>query len=192
MFIRTVTVVSNEEKQDEATLKSWVDPHKLKRVNDVWYKQGRRIITGSLADKHIIIKSHHDPPVYGHPGISKTTQLVERDYWWPHMKLDIVNYVKGCAKCQCHKVNNWPTRAALRPIYPKPEAMLFETVAIDFITKLPLSQGYDLILTVTDHDCTKAAIFIPYNEEINTEGTATLYLKQVVTNFGLPNKIISD
>ena len=70
--------------------------------------------------------------------------------------------------------------------------MLFETVAIDFITKLPLSQGYDLILTVTDHDCTKAAIFIPCNEEINTEGTATLYLKQVVTNFGLPNKIISD
>ena len=70
--------------------------------------------------------------------------------------------------------------------------MPFETVAIDFITKLPLSQGYDSILTVTDHDCTKAAIFIPCNEEINTEQTAALYLKQVVTNFGLPNKIISD
>ena len=81
---------------------------------------------------------------------------------------------------------------ALNPIYPKPEAMPFETVAIDFITKLPLSQGYDSILTVTNHDCTKAAIFIPCNEEINTEQTATLYLKQVVTNFGLPSKIISD
>ena len=109
VFVRTVTVTSNEEKQDEATLKSWVDPHKLKRVNNVWYKQGRRIITGSLADKRIIIKSRHDPPVYGHPGISKTTQLVERDYWWPRMKLDIVDYVKGCTKCQRHKVNNWPT-----------------------------------------------------------------------------------
>ena len=70
--------------------------------------------------------------------------------------------------------------------------MPFETVAIDFITKLPLSQGYDLILTVTDHDCTKAAIFIPCNEEINAEEMAALYLKQVVTNFGLPSKIISD
>ena len=70
--------------------------------------------------------------------------------------------------------------------------MPFETVAINFITKLPLSQGYDSILTVTDHDCTKAAIFIPCNKEINAEGTATLYLKQVVTNFGLPNKIISN
>ena len=65
-------------------------------------------------------------------------------------------------------------------------------MAIDFITKLPLPQGYDSILTVTDHDCTKAAIFIPCNKEINVEGTAALYLKQVVTNFGLPNKIISD
>ena len=108
------------------------------------------------------------------------------------MKLDIMDYVKGCAECQRHKVNNRPTRASLNPIYPKAKAMPFETVAIDFITKLPLSQGYDSILTVTDHDCTKAAIFIPCNEEINAEQTAALYLRQVVTNFGLPNKIISD
>ena len=108
------------------------------------------------------------------------------------MKLDIADYVKGCAECQRHKVNNQPTKAPLNPIYPKAEAMPFETVAIDFITKLPLSQGYDSILTVTDHDCTKAAIFIPCNEEINAEQTAALYLQRVVTNFGLPNKIISD
>ena len=67
-------------------------------------------------------------------------------------------------------------KAALRPIYLKPEAMPFKTVVIDFITKLPLSQGYNSILTVTDHDCTKAVIFIPCNEEINTEQMAALYL----------------
>ena len=70
--------------------------------------------------------------------------------------------------------------------------MPFETIAIDFITKLPVSQGYDSILTVTDHNCTKTAIFIPCNEEINAEEMAALYMKQVVTNFGLPSKIISD
>ena len=70
--------------------------------------------------------------------------------------------------------------------------MPFKTVAINFITKLPISQGYDSILTVTNHDCTKAAIFIPCNKEINAEETAALYLKQVVVNFGLPRKIIGD
>ena len=55
-----------------------------------------------------------------------------------------------------------------------------------------MSQGFDSILTVTDHNCTKAAIFIPCMEEINTEGTAALYLKHMVTHFRLPSKIISN
>ena len=103
-----------------------------------------------------------------------------------------MDYVKGCADCQRHKVNLRPTKAPLRPIYPKPEATPFDTVAIDFITKLPESQGYNSILTITDHDCTKVAVFIPCNEEINAEGTAALYIKHVFMHFGLPSKIISD
>ena len=108
------------------------------------------------------------------------------------MKNDVMDYVKGCADCQHHKVNLQPTKAPLRPIYPKLEATLFDTVAINFITKLPESQGFNSILTVTNHNCTKAAIFIPCNEEINAEGTAALYIKHVFTHFGLPSKIISD
>jgi hypothetical protein len=70
--------------------------------------------------------------------------------------------------------------------------MPFKTVAIDFITKLPVSQGYDSILMVTDHDCSKATVFIPCVEEISGEESATLYAKHVFTQFGLPSKIISD
>jgi hypothetical protein len=103
-----------------------------------------------------------------------------------------MEYVKGCAECQRHKVNNRPTKAPLQPIYPKPEAMPFETVALDFIVKLPISQGFDSILTITDQGCTKAAIFIPCNEDITAEETAALYIKHVFTHFGLPTKVISD
>jgi len=81
---------------------------------------------------------------------------------------------------------------SLTPIYPTPEALPFETIALDFITKLPISQGYDSILTITDHDCTKMAKFIPCQEEINAEGTAALYAKHVFPSHGLPSKIISD
>jgi hypothetical protein len=150
------------------------------------------VVTDELSGKRDIIRAHHDPPVHGHPGINRTTQIVERNYWWPQLRQDVKDYVQGCADCQRHKVNNRPTKAPLRPIYPKPEAMPFETIALDFITKLPESQGYDSILTVTDHDCTKAAIFIPCREEINAEGTAALYIQHVFTHFGLPRKVISD
>ncbi len=64
--------------------------------------------------------------------------------------------------------------------------MPFETVALDFITKLPPSQGYDSILTITDHDCTKAVLFIPSKEAMTAEETAGLIVQHVFPWFGLP------
>ena len=68
----------------------------------------------------------------------------------------------------------------------------FQTIALDFIVKLPETEGYDSILTITDHDCTKMMITIPCNETISAEGVADLYLRQVFPRFGLPSKVISD
>jgi hypothetical protein len=192
VFANTIMTTTHQHQQSEECLKPWIDPHQLKSIDGTWYKGDRVVVTADVNGKRELIKAHHDLPIHGHPGISKTIQIVERNYWWPQMRKDITDYIQGCADCQRHKVNNRPTKAPLRPIYPKPEAMPFETIALDFITKLPVSQGYDSILTVTDHDCTKASIFIPCNEEINAEGTAALYVQHVFAHFGLPRKIISD
>ena len=108
------------------------------------------------------------------------------------MAQDVKDYVKGCANCQQNKVNNQARRAPLSPIFAKPNALPFETVAMDFIVKLPLSDGYDSVLTVTDHDCTKAVILIPCNESITAEGVAKLYLEHVFKRVGLPNTFIHD
>jgi hypothetical protein len=192
VFVRAMEVLLDIPSQEESVLKPWIDPHQLKQHHGRWYKDGRQVVTGNIKDKRHIIQSHHDTPVHGHLGISKTIQLTERLYWWPKMRLDITEYVKGCAECQRHKVNTRPTKAPLQPIYPKLEAAPFETVALDFIVKLPVSQGYDSILTITDQGCTKAAIFIPCNEDVTAEETAALYIKHVFAHFGLPTKIISD
>jgi transposase InsO family protein len=193
LFIRSLIEIGAEHnEQDETTLAKWVDAHELKKIDEVWYKNGRRVITNIGLGTQSVIAAHHDAPAHRHPGIAQTIQLVERDSWWPGLRREVTDYVKGCAECQHHKVNNRPTKAPLEPIWAKPEAMPFETVAIDFITKLPTSQGYNSILTVTDHDCSKAAIFIPCVEEISGEETAALYAKHVFTRYSLPAKIISD
>ena len=62
---------------------------------------------------------------------------------------------------------------------------------MDFIVKLPLSESYDTILTITD-TFSKASIFIPCNESINAENTAKLYATYVLPHYGLPTRIISD
>ena len=108
------------------------------------------------------------------------------------MKHFISDYVKGCAQCQAIKINTHPTHPPLLPITPLKQALPFETVAMDFIVKLPKSRGFNSILTITDHDCTKAAIFIPCNETIKGPGVAKLYLEHVFAHYGLPRKIISD
>jgi hypothetical protein len=67
-----------------------------------------------------------------------------------------------------------PKKAALSPIFAKPEALPFETVAMDFIVKLPLSEGFDSILTITDHDCTKMTVFHPMQRNHQCRGSGSV------------------
>ena len=47
-------------------------------------------------------------------------------------------------------------------------------ISVDFITKLPLAQGYDAILVVCDHFC-KMAYFIATTEKMLAEELAKLF-----------------
>src|SRR5712672_3596755 len=90
------------------------------------------------------------------------------------------------------KTNTHLTRPALPPITLEPNALPFQTISLDFIVKLPESEGFDTILMITDHDCSKAAIFTPCNEAIDAAGVAKLYATYVFPHYGLPKKVISD
>jgi hypothetical protein len=63
---------------------------------------------------------------------------------------------------------------------------------MDWITKLPLSFGYDSILTIMDHDCSKAMLLFPCKEMMGTEELAKLYFNKVFPHYGISRKIISD
>ena len=128
----------------------------------------------------------------GHPGVTRTTHLICQHLWWPKMASEVEQYVKGCAECQRNKVNTQGRKAPLSPIFPQPDAQPFSTIAMDFIVKLPQSQGYDSILTITDQGCTKMALFLPCNETISAEGVAQLYFNYVFLQFGVPSKVITD
>jgi hypothetical protein len=65
-------------------------------------------------------------------------------------------------------------------------------IAMDLITDLPASQGYDSILTIVDHGCSKAAIFLPCQKAIDAKGVATLYAERIFPFYGIPRRIISD
>jgi len=64
-------------------------------------------------------------------------------------------------------------------------------ILVDFITKLPIVQGYDSILVVVDR-LTKMVYFISTIEKTLAEGLARLFRDNVWKLHGLPESIISD
>ena len=95
------------------------------------------------------------------------------------MQKEIQEYMQGCRECQQNKVNTHQACATLCPIFLTLKALPFKTVAMDFIVKLPPSGGYNSVLTVTNHNCLKATVFIPCNKMVTAEEVAGLYLTHV-------------
>ncbi len=192
MFIRAVTIETPQQEQKLSLVRKWVDAHCLKEFNGKWYKEGCFVITRDLEQKRAILCNLHDAAAARHLGIARTREIVTHHYWWLQMAKDIEDYVKGCTQCQQNKVNTQGVKVQYHPITTTAEALPFQMIALDFITKLPKSKGYNTILTITDQGCTKMALFIPCNEEIMAEQVVYQYLIHVFTRFGLPTKIISD
>ena len=97
--------------------------------------------------------------------------------------------MEGCDTCQQNKNRTEQLAGKLMPnsIPEKPWAHILA----DFITKLPLAQGYDSILVVVDR-LTKMVHFIPTMEKTSAEGLARLFRDNVQKLHGLPESIISD
>ena len=177
----------------QETLKQWASAHGLSTLDGThWYHGTALVVMEDNTLRRGVTSIFHDSLTAGHPGISKTLHLLSQYYWWPNMKHNVTEYIKGCAACQMTKVNTRPTHPPLYPITPAENARPFETIAMDFITKLPVSGGYNMILTITNMDCSKASFFIPCNETIDSEGVATLYMQHILPHYGIPRKIISD
>jgi transposase InsO family protein len=80
----------------------------------------------------------------------------------------------------------------IAPIGPGEDTTPFATITVDFITKLPESRGCDTILTITNHDSTKAVILIPCREDMGSEEVARLFRDHAFPYTGIPKRIISD
>ena len=175
------TAVVNAQKTAEATIKTWAHtyPDITQRADNIWYNGNRLIVVEDNALRRGVTSLYHDSTTAGHPGTLKTYVMMAEDFWWPKMGVFVQEYVKGCATCQTTKATTNRPKPPLFPITTNPNALPFENIAVDLIVKLPKSQDYDSILTVTDQGCSKAAIMIPCRKATDAEGMAQLYGQHV-------------
>jgi transposase InsO family protein len=72
--------------------------------------------------------------------------------------------------------------------HPRP----FSQIAMDLVTDLPKSHGFDSILTIVDHRTSRAALFLPCNKMIMGIEIAKLYYEHIYRWFGMLTRLISD
>ena len=105
------------------------------------------------------------------------------------MTREVKRYVEGYDICQRNKnCTEQPARKLMPNSIPN-KAWIH--ISADFITKLPLVQGYDSILVVVDQFI-KMAHFMPTTEKTMAEGLARLLRDNVWRLHGLPESIILD
>jgi len=134
----------------------------------------------------------HNAPTAGHPGWDETTRRINHEYYWPGAHSWVDNYIKGCVTCQQNKNLMHRLKTPLYRIPSEPSARPFSYVAMDLITGLPNSKGYDAILTIIDYGCSRGAIFLLCTTIITGPQIAKLYLNHLYWWFGLLKQIISD
>ena len=61
---------------------------------------------------------HHDVPWCAHLGITKTVEMVKRQFYWPRMDKDIAQYVSSCLLCQANKTDRRNKTPPLTPLIP--------------------------------------------------------------------------
>ena len=91
-------------------------------------------------------------------------------------------------------VNKWKReKGKSTPLYNQMPSLnnLGEHITIDFITGLPILQGYNAIMVVVNR-FTKYVIAIPTTREISSMGTTKLLHDHMWKQFGIPWKVISD
>ena len=126
-----------------------------------------------------VLQELHDHPTTRHPRRDETLRKIKGLYQWLKMNQWITDYIKGCATCQQNKIQTHRKKIPPFGITTTPDMKPFSQIAMDLITGLPQVNGKDVILTIVDHRCSRAAIFIPCTTTITGPGIAQLYLQNV-------------
>jgi len=60
-----------------------------------------------------ILQENHASIHGGHRGMNKTYEAIKMHYQWPHMRKEIEEYIKTCAKCQLNETLRPKKRAPM-------------------------------------------------------------------------------
>ena len=119
-----------------------------REIDGVIYKEKKVYVPKDNILRVEIIRLHHNMLAGEHKGQQKTVELVTRNFWQPGVIKEIKRYVEGYDSYQKNK--NHTEQLAGKLISNSIPEKPWTYISADFTTKLPLAQGYDMILVVVN------------------------------------------
>ena len=132
---------------------------------------------------------HREHDDNNHFGYVKTLAALRETYFWPGMVKDVEQYFRTCALCALNKSSTQLPAGFQHPI-PIP-ANRFMDLALDFVSRLPTSKGFDSILGMTDR-LTRYVKLEPLKSTASAREVAEIVYRSWYRQFGLPEFIVSD
>jgi len=178
-------------KDAEAALpkEQWID-QKARSVleirNELLYRKSRLWVPEEPVQE--ILKSEHDTKVARHMGQDKTIELGRQNIWWPKMNERIIDFVQSCPECQRNKASRHQPYRLSSPL--ELPYTPWQSIAMDFITDLPLSNGCNQLWVVIDR-FTMMAHFVPRKEKTAAD-LGAIFAREILKNHGSPTDIVSD
>jgi len=155
-----ITVFLDAITMDQEILEQITRKLEINGEENLPHKEGRILVPEDDNIRKALLALYHDSPMAGHPGITRTYDLLGRMYTWKNMRTYVEDYVHGCTTCAKAKKKNTKAHGKLQPL-PNPMRPWHWTES-DLIGPLPRSKGKDAIYVVVDR-FTKYAYFVPCN-----------------------------
>ena len=92
-YIELLSKIQNPEiKLDRAAFK-------VDQKGFIWFKD-RLYVPNVLEIKFFIMNEMHKPPFAGHPGYQKMVTALRKQFFWPSLKTNVIEYLSKCIECQ--------------------------------------------------------------------------------------------
>jgi hypothetical protein len=156
-------------------------------VGGVLYFENRIVVPADPLLKEILLHDAHD--ILGHLGARKTYNALALSYFWPQLRRTVILYVQSCDGCQRNKARTTLLAGQLHSL-PVPGRM-FTDIALDFVGPLPMSEGFDMLMTVTCR-LSGYARLIPCMTTDGARKAADRMYAGWHRFFGIPERMVSD
>ena len=157
------------------------------RLVDGLLLHGTRIFVPNYDDlRHQVLTLAHSA---GHEGIQKTLHRLRADFYMPHDRALVQDWVRTCTTCQQNKTLAQQPGGLLQPL--EVPSQVWADISMDFIEGLPKVAGKSVILTVVDR-FSKYAHFIALGHPYTASSVARAFFDGIVRLHGFPLSIVSD